>query len=97
MSYYSHKVTGGKLIKVKVDSKDESILDITILGDFFLHPEHVLEEIEVSLIGVRLSEDTITERLISVLEKNHAKLIGASARDFANAIMAAWMASDHNS
>lgn len=97
MSYYSHKVPGGKLIKIKVESKDDSIWEITILGDFFLHPEYVLDEIEESLMGVQLSEDVIAEKIKSVLEKNHATLIGAKAGDFAKAIIAAKIASDHNS
>ncbi|MFW9890439.1 MAG: lipoate protein ligase C-terminal domain-containing protein [Candidatus Thorarchaeota archaeon] len=97
MSYYSHKVQGGKLIKVKVVSKDDSIQEITLLGDFFLYPEHVLEEIEESLLGVRLSKDAVTEKLKAVLDENNATVIGADAEDFAEAIIAAWMNSDHNS
>jgi lipoate-protein ligase A len=97
MSYYSYKVPGGKLIKVKVESKDDCIQEITLLGDFFLHPEHVLDEIEESLLGIRLSKDVIVEKLKAVLDENSATIIGADAEDFAEAIMAAWMNSDHNS
>ena len=97
MSYYSHKVPGGKLIKVKIESTNESIKRITLLGDFFLHPEHVLEEIEKSLLGVHLSEDVIAKKLNAVLVENQATLIGAAAEDFAQAIIAAWMDSDRNS
>ncbi|MFX1262954.1 MAG: lipoate protein ligase C-terminal domain-containing protein [Promethearchaeota archaeon] len=96
MSYYSHKVPGGKLIKVKVESKDDRIQEITLLGDFFLHPEHVLEEIEESLLGVRLSKDAVIEKLKAVLDENNATVIGADAEDFAEAIIAAWMSLDHN-
>ena len=96
MSYYSHKVPEGKLIKVRIESEDGAIQSITILGDFFLHPEHVLEEFEKSLLGVSLSEDEITRILEMVLEDNDATLIGADAKDFAQAIIAASMASNRN-
>ncbi|MHA2208460.1 MAG: lipoate protein ligase C-terminal domain-containing protein [Candidatus Thorarchaeota archaeon] len=97
MSYYSHKVPGGKLIKVRIESRNESIQKITLLGDFFLHPEDVLEKIEESLMGVYLSEDAIIDKLEAVLEENQATLIGADAKDFAQAIIAAWIASNRNS
>jgi lipoate-protein ligase A len=96
-SYYSHKVPGGKLIKVRIESRDGYIQKVTILGDFFLHPEHVLEEIEESLLGVQLSENAMTKKLKTVLEESQATLIGANAKDFAQAIIAALKDSDHNS
>lgn len=97
MSYYSHKVPRGKLIKVKIETKDGIIQKITLLGDFFLHPEYVLEEIEESLLGVHLSEDSIEKKLRAVLEARQATLIGADATDFAQAIIAAWIALNRNS
>ncbi len=97
MSYYSHKVPGGKLIKVRIESKDDFIQAITLLGDFFLHPEDILEELEESLLGVQLTEDSIVEKLQTVLKNNKAILIGANATDFAQAIISAWRASDRNS
>jgi hypothetical protein len=97
MSYYSHKVPGGKLIKVRIEVKDDFIQSITLLGDFFLHPEDILEELEESLLGVQLSEDSIVENLQRVLKSNKAVLIGANATDFAQAIIAAWRVSNHNS
>ncbi|MFW9968160.1 MAG: lipoate protein ligase C-terminal domain-containing protein [Candidatus Thorarchaeota archaeon] len=97
ISYYAHKVAGGKLIKVKVESEDGLIQAITLLGDFFLHPEYVLEEIEASLKGVHLSETALTNEMQKVMERSQATLIGASVEDFAQAIMSAWMASNRNS
>ena len=97
ISYYAYKVKGGKLIKVKVELKDGLIQAITLLGDFFLHPEYVLEEIEASLKGVHLSEAAIVNEMGKVIERNQATLIGASVEDFAQAIMSAWMASNRKS
>ena len=97
MAYYSHKVPGGKLIKVRIKSKDESIQEITLLGDFFMHPEHVLEEFEDTLLGVHLSKEAIVRRLEAVIEEHQATIIGANADDFAQAIIAAWMDSNRNS
>jgi hypothetical protein len=57
----------------------------------------VLEDIEASLLGVQLSADTIVKKLQKILENNKATLIGANASDFAQAIIAAWSASNRNS
>jgi lipoate-protein ligase A len=97
ISYYAYKVKGGKLIKVKVELKDGLIQAITLLGDFFLHPEYALEQIEASLRGVHLSKAAIINEIEKVMERNQATLIGASIEDFAQAIMSAWMASNRNS
>ncbi|MFW9846383.1 MAG: lipoate protein ligase C-terminal domain-containing protein [Candidatus Thorarchaeota archaeon] len=89
MSYYSYKVPGGKLIKIDVRIKDATIEAITILGDFFLHPEEVLDELEEGLRGVQLSESHITKSIQDVLDRNECTLIGAAASDFAQAIIEA--------
>ncbi|MBU4222635.1 MAG: lipoate--protein ligase family protein, partial [Euryarchaeota archaeon] len=45
------KVKEGKVVKVEVDC-DELIRKVRITGDFFLHPEDILEEIEKSMVGL---------------------------------------------
>jgi len=92
LDFVSYKVPDGKMIKIRVDVKYNSIRNITILGDFFLHPEEALEDIERGLINSKLDEDRITGVIQSILDGNRAVLIGASARDLAKAIMAAHQA-----
>jgi len=42
------KVKEGKVVKVEVEY-DEVIKNIRITGDFFLHPEDILDKIEKSI------------------------------------------------
>ncbi|UCH04693.1 MAG: hypothetical protein JSW05_00585 [Candidatus Thorarchaeota archaeon] len=89
MEFKSYKIPKGKMVKVRVNVDKNSIRDITILGDFFLHPEDTLPQIEQGLVGTTADEDCITDVIQSVLDTQNAVLIGASARDLAKAIMSA--------
>ncbi len=75
----SQKVREGKLVKVEVEC-DEFIRKIKITGDFFLHPEDVLEMIEKSIFGLRkdTSTEAIASRINEIAEANDAQLIGIS-------------------
>ncbi len=57
ISHSKQKVKEGKVVKVEVEY-DEVIKNIRITGDFFLHPEDVLDEIEESIAG---SDRTVSE------------------------------------
>lgn len=89
LEFTSYKIPDGKMVKVRVDVQKNAIRDITILGDFFLHPEDTLPEIEQGLVGTTADEDSITDVIQSVLDAQKAVLIGATARDLAKAIMSA--------
>jgi len=47
------KFSGGKLLKVTVRSEGGVIQDVRITGDFFVHPEDAVEEMERALRGAR--------------------------------------------
>lgn len=83
----SLKVKGGKLIQVKIDY-DKIIKNIEITGDFFIHPESSLEEIERCLIGVEVNEEEkeISERIKGVVKSEQAQLIGLSPEDIARVV-----------
>jgi lipoate-protein ligase A len=89
MGSASLKVSGGKLINASVEMHNGSIISIQFTGDFFLHPEELIEVIESSLIGKRLGEDDLTRTIDQVLKGHNAQLIGASSQDFARVIMEA--------
>jgi lipoate-protein ligase A len=86
----SCKIPGGKLVKIKLWVDSGKIERITILGDFFLHPEEVIETIESSLVGNEVEDSTLLKTITDVLQKSEATLIGASARDLVEVIMMAW-------
>jgi lipoate-protein ligase A len=86
----SYKVPGGKLIKVSLEVEDRQISRILITGDFFIHPESTLPEIEENLIGCTLDKDEITEVIQSSLDARKAYPVGFTASDMAHAILKAF-------
>lgn len=86
-----YKVPDGKMLKIKLDIEGESIKSIIILGDFFLHPESTIEQIEANLVGCKIDMETITARIQEVLDNSNSTLLGAKADDIAKAIDKAFL------
>ena len=80
----SQKVKEGKLVKAEVEF-DGVIKKIKITGDFFLHPEDILEKIEKSILGLGkdASTETIASRIHEITEANDAQMIGVSPESLA--------------
>jgi lipoate-protein ligase A len=85
-----YKIPEGKMLKIKLEFEGRVIKSIRILGDFFLHPESTIDEIEERMIGCEVSIEQISSKIQNTLDENNAELIGASALDIANAIMKAF-------
>jgi len=60
----------GKIVKIKLYYKKESQLihSIKITGDFFLHPEETIEQLEQGLCGVKLEKDDLKNNIQLVLK-----------------------------
>jgi len=84
-----YKVKGGKLIKVQLTVRDKKIKKIKITGDFFLHPEEIIEDIERMLEGHVLDEHELSSLIKNVMKNKQAVALGASPEDFARCIMMA--------
>ena len=70
---------------IRIDVQvDERIEWVKITGDFFLHPEETLDQIEGCLLHARLPLDTskLTRCISECLRDNQAELIGATPEDF---------------
>ena len=78
--FASEKEKGGKLVQVRVEVDEDEVKNVRITGDFFLHPEEVLEEIEECLVGIGVfeEEETILERLKRIIKERKAILVGFS-------------------
>ncbi len=78
------KVKEGKVVKIELDC-DDVIKNIRITGDFFLHPEDMLDEIEKSIVGLDRNSDEAT--IISKIQKRIAasdvQMIGISPESIA--------------
>jgi len=89
MGRAAYKVEGGKLIKVQLEERDGRIEKVRIMGDFFLHPEDLIEEIERNLVGKALEEGVLASSIEALIEERGATLLGASPRDIARCIIMA--------
>ncbi len=84
------KVPGGKMLSVKLEYR-ERIEKVEILGDFFLHPESAIGEVEASLVGADINEsiESLSRRIDETISRNNAELIGATPNVIAEAILKA--------
>ncbi len=83
-----HKVRSG-LIRVLVRVRDNRIEDIIISGDFILTPEYHIDEMEKSLLGVRVDREEILKILKKFYEENDFQSPETYPEDFTDAIMKA--------
>lgn len=83
MKKASHKVPNGKKIDLKLEFRDEEVVDVEIRGDFFLEPAEKLTELENKIEG--LSRDSSSDEIVDRLEEVEAKLIGFSEDDIGKA------------
>ncbi|MCS7120680.1 MAG: lipoate protein ligase C-terminal domain-containing protein [Nitrososphaerota archaeon] len=89
MGKAEYKVSGGKLIRVKVRKKDGLIEEIKITGDFFMHPEDAIEILEEKIRYQPLVESSIAKAIAEFLETSKVTLLGASPEDLAKCIVMA--------
>ena len=89
-----YKVKGGKMIKIQLALENKKIKDLRITGDFFLHPEETIEDIEKALRGCSLSKEELVRIIKETLTSRRAVLLGASPEDFARCIIMAGEKSD---
>lgn len=89
MPKIEYKVEGGKLIKVQLEMSDGRISKIKITGDFFMHPEELIEKLEASLIGCKPDRNSLERTLNEFVEENGIVLLGISVEDLIKCIMKA--------
>ncbi len=79
------KVKGGKLIKCMIEIEENAIKKIKFSGDFFMHPEEKIEELEKRMEGVELNEEKIKKIFDEFFMK--IEVIGADKEDFLKLVM----------
>jgi hypothetical protein len=80
------KVKGGKFLNAEFELHDGLIFNLNIHGDFFIHPEEKISEIEKSVEGIKLSSDLIAENINETLIREKITIIGFSVDDLSNLI-----------
>lgn len=90
---HTEKVPGGKLVRVKVDFNQEDgiIEDVQMQGDFFIHPEEFVEDIEQLLVNLdqKDSEESIAAALSRLIEDEGAEVVGVTPEYIAKAFRTA--------
>jgi len=76
----------GKFLKISMDF-DETISDIVITGDFFVHPEEAIDELQESLKGARTEPEEIRNILEDFFERTEVRMYGISTEGMFNGIM----------
>lgn len=83
------KVEGGKMIKVQLTQLEGKIEHIRITGDFFLHPEEMIDELERVLVGKPLEAKNILQAISDLTHEKNITFLGASPEDFTKCILTA--------
>ncbi|MGC9468913.1 MAG: lipoate protein ligase C-terminal domain-containing protein [Anaerolineae bacterium] len=89
-----HKVTGGKLLRVRLTLEDAAnkapprIHTLRLTGDFFMHPEDAIEELEARLIGTPWQPEAIRAEVRAFFASD-VQVIGADVDDIVHVVMAA--------
>ncbi|MBI2175782.1 biotin--protein ligase [Candidatus Woesearchaeota archaeon] len=90
---HTEKVPGGKLLRIKVDFNPEDgiVEDVQMHGDFFIHPEEFVEDIEQLLVNLdqKDSEESIAAALQRLIEDEGAELVGIAPESIAKAFKTA--------
>jgi len=85
------KVAGGKLVRLELEHDGSRILRAKITGDFFLHPEDALGEMENSLAGLKINcaESEFASAIAKAAESKSAELVGFSPEILASLVVKA--------
>lgn len=79
-----YKVPDGKLLRIHADLESDIINSIQISGDFFIHPETEIIEIEKLLVGVKISD--VSDMLDKFIMEKNITLLGFDSVDLADAL-----------
>jgi len=87
-----YKVPGGKLLRVTLELDEGThpakIASISLNGDFFMHPEDAIEELESRLVNVPWDIDAL-RRTVQAFFDTEVEVIGADVESIVHVILAA--------
>ncbi len=84
MQDIDYKVPNGKLLRIQANLDEDIISSIKISGDFFIHPETAIIEIEKLLAGVKIQN--IADKLDKFIKEKKITLVGFNSADLADAL-----------
>jgi len=81
------KVPGGKLLRAFTTLREGRIEEVRITGDFFMHPEDALEDLEAALAGADFK--ALAEAVERFFAGRKVEMFGVGAEDFAEVLLKA--------
>jgi hypothetical protein len=84
----THKIPNGKLVRLSLDYDTTILIHAKICGDFFIHPEETVMDMENILLALPVESEAerIQMLLDRVVNKHHAQLIGVDTKTIASLI-----------
>jgi lipoate-protein ligase A len=83
------KVSGGKLLRVKCEVEGGVLTAVSITGDFFIHPEDGIVELEKCCVGMSVVKEEFVKKLHAVIVDKKLELIGFSTDDIVQTLWSA--------
>lgn len=84
MKRAEYKIPGGKLVAVELEVVQNELRDIKIYGDFFMHPEESIKDLERTLKNTNKKE--IEQKIIDFFKIKDITLVGIQPKDFTHVI-----------
>lgn len=79
-----YKVLGGKLVAAETRVVGGYLVDVKISGDFFMHPEEAIIDLEKKLTGIKLDE--LEPTIFKFFADRKITLFGIAPEDFIHVI-----------
>ena len=84
MKKAEYKIPDGKLVATEFDLIEDKLTNVKIYGDFFMHPEESINDLERAL---NLSpKSKVEKRVRTFFKDNEVILVGISPEDFVRVI-----------
>ena len=87
MTIYN-KISGGKLVGIKITIEKDKIVSFQLVGDFFLYPEDKITALEK--VVLYSTKHTVKKRLTDCITKEHIVLFGVKKDDIVTLIYQAY-------
>jgi len=75
-----YKVPGGKLVAAETSTESGIIKKVKISGDFFMHPETAIMDLEATIIGTNVKD--LESTIVNFFNIHQIQLVGLGPRDF---------------
>ncbi len=89
ISKSEYKIPKGKLVKINLeyDDKEEKIVKLKIMGDFFAYPSESIEILEKELIGTDVNRKKLFDKIDSIIKRKNFEFIGLNSEGLTEGIM----------